>query len=77
MSDDHAELACDPTGLGRSAHFWIEARDKSAAEIGQFFIDYKALYARAIALREAGKNEEYKEVAAEYNALTEAWGFTR
>ncbi len=82
MTDDQAELACDPNGLGRSAHFWIENRTRAAHEIGQFFIEQKALLARAKALlarakalRDAAIAEEYAALAAEYNAMTTAWGF--
>ncbi len=76
MTDDQAVLACDSAGLGRSAHFWIEARNRTPNEIGKFFITQKAMLARAKALRSAGKAEEYAAAANEYNALTTAWGFT-
>lgn len=76
MTEAQAAMACDPTGLGRSAHFWIENRTRKPSEIGQFFQQQKRLLADAMALREAGKAEEFKAAVAAYNAFTAAWGFT-
>jgi len=70
-----AELACDPNGLGRAAKFWIENRDRTAAEIGAFLVEQRALLAQAKALHAEGKAAEYAAVAARYNALTSKWGF--
>lgn len=74
MTDEQVLLACSPTGVGRSAHFWIENRDRKPSEIGQFFEQQKALLAAAAAAREAGDAEQYAVIAAEYNALTAEWG---
>lgn len=77
MSEAEAALACDPAGMGRSAHFWIAARDRKPSEIGAFFVQQKRMLADAMALREAGKDHEFAAAAAAYNALTEEWGFTQ
>lgn len=77
MSEAQAVNACDPKGLGRSAHFWIANRNRSSAEIGTFFDTQKRILTDALALREAGKTDEFKAAAAAYNALTTDWGFTQ
>lgn len=70
-----AELACDPNGLGRTAKFWIENRDRTTAEFAAFLTEQKSLLAQAKALHAAGQAAEYAAVAARYNALTSKWGF--
>ncbi len=75
MSQDQAEMSCDPQGILTNSKFWIESRDKRGAEIGQFVIDQKALLAQARALHAAGKADEYRAAAEKYNALTAKWGF--
>jgi hypothetical protein len=77
MTEAQAVLACDPNGLGKSAHFWIENRGRKPSEIGQFFETQKRMLAEALALREAGKAEEFKAAAEAYNAFTTEWGFTK
>jgi hypothetical protein len=77
MTERQAVLACDPNGLGGSAHFWIENRGRKPSEIGQFFETQKRMLAEALALREAGKSEEFKAAAEKYNAFTAEWGFTK
>lgn len=77
MTEAQAVLACDPNGLGKSAHFWIANRARRPSEIGAFFEQQKRLLADALAMRDAGKTEEFKAAAAEYNAFTTAWGFTQ
>ncbi|MFC4729078.1 hypothetical protein [Coralloluteibacterium thermophilus] len=77
MTDAQAVLACAPAGLGKSAHFWIENRDRKPSEIGSFFETQKRLLAEAQALRQAGKMEEFKAAAEAYNNLTAEWGFTK
>lgn len=76
MTDDQAEMACDPKGLLTNSKFWIEQRERSGAEIGAFVQEQQALLKQARSLREAGKGDEYAAVAAKYNALTTAWGWT-
>jgi len=76
MTQDQAEMSCDPDGLGRSAHFWIENRERTGSEIGNFFMQQKAMLRKAQLLRAAGKAAEYEALVVEYNALTERWGFT-
>lgn len=75
MNEDQAILACDSKGLGRSAKFWIENRNRTPDDIGQFFIDQKVLLATAMKLRDAGLSEEYADASKVYNQLTEDWGF--
>lgn len=77
MTDAQAVLACSPTGLGRNAHFWIENRNRTPRDIGKFFETQKRLLANVLALREAGKADEFAAAAAEYNALTTEWGYTQ
>ncbi len=77
MTEAQAVLACDPNGLGRSAHFWIHNRNRRPSEIGAFFETQKRMLAEARALREAGKIDELKAIAEQYNKLTEEWGFTK
>lgn len=76
MTEAQAVMACDPNGLGRSAHFWIHNRDRRPSEIGAFFETQKRMLAEARALREAGKIDEFKAIAEQYNKLTAEWGFT-
>lgn len=76
MTDAQAVLACDPKGLGHSAHFWIENQRRRPYEIGAFFQQQKRMLADAIALRDAGRAEEFKAAVAAYNAFTTEWGFT-
>jgi len=75
MTQDQAEMACDPAGLLTNAKFWIEARGRAAADIGAFVMNQKGLLAQARALKAAGRAEEYADVAADYNNLTASWGF--
>lgn len=77
MTEAQAVLACDPSGLGKSAHFWIENRGRKPSEIGRFFETQKRMLADALALRESGKADEFKAAADAYNALTTEWGFTK
>ena len=75
MTQDQAEMACDPAGLLKTAKFWIEQRAKSGQQIGDFVMEQKALLKTAKSLRAAGKSDEYAATAATYNALTTVWGF--
>ena len=75
MSQDQAEMACDPDGLLKTSKFWIENRTKSGSQIGDFVMSQKAILKSAKSLRAAGKASEYAAAAATYNALTAAWGF--
>lgn len=75
MSQDQAEMACDPNGLLTEAKFWIENRSASGAEIGAFVQEQKALLQLAKSLRDAGKADKYAEVVKRYNALTARWGW--
>lgn len=73
MTAEQAEMACDPNGLLTDSKFWIERRDRSGREIGEFVQQQKALLKVAKSLKAAGKAAEYAATAAQYNALTEAW----
>lgn len=77
MTEAQAAMACDPNGLGKSAHFWIEARGRKPSEIGKFFETQKRMLRAALALREAGKADEFKAAAEAYNHFTAEWGFTK
>lgn len=73
MTQDQAEMACDPAGLGRKASFWIDNSSKNGQAIGDFFMMQKGLLRQAMALKAAGKATEYAAAAAKYNALTALW----
>lgn len=75
MTQEQAEMACDPKGLLTNSKFWIENRMKSAKEIGNFVMTQKALLKQAQTLRQKNEADAYAKVAAEYNALTTVWGF--
>lgn len=77
MTEVEAAMACDPNGLGKSAHFWIENRNRQPSEIGAFFVQQKRMLAEAISLREAGDADGFKAAAEAYNNLTAQWGFTQ
>lgn len=77
MTEAQALLACDPNGLGRSAHFWIENNNRLPSEIGKFFETQRRMLVDAMALRDAGKTTEFKAASEAYNALTAEWGFTQ
>ena len=74
-SIDDAIIVCDPTSLAATAAFWIDSRTRSGAEFAGFIKEYRALLARAKALKESGESAAYAAVAAQYNALTSDWGF--
>lgn len=77
-SIDDAIIVCDPTSLAATAAFWIDNRTRSGAEFVAFIKECRALLAMAKALKESGESTEsteYAAVAAQYNALTSAWGF--
>lgn len=75
MTPEQAELVCDPAGLTRSAHFWIQNRAATAAAIAEFETTRRLLLKQARALKSANDAEGYAAKAAEYNALTAKWGF--
>ncbi|MDG4583412.1 MAG: hypothetical protein P9E67_04895 [Candidatus Competibacter sp.] len=75
MTPEQAELVCDPAGLTRSAHFWIQNRAATGASIAEFETTRRGLLKQARALKARGAAAEYAAVAAEYNALTARWGF--
>ena len=75
MQEEEAILACRPEGLGRFAYFWIENRNRSAADFAAFFRKQADLMSKCSYLKEQRRSEEYKSAAAEYNALTEDWSF--
>lgn len=75
MTPEQAELVCDPAGLTRSAHFWIQNRAATAAAIADFETTRRSLLKQARALKAANDAAGYAAKAAEYNALTAQWGF--
>lgn len=75
MTPEQAELVCDPSGLTRSAHFWIQNRAASATAIAEFETTRRSLLKQARALKAANDAIGYAAKAAEYNALTTQWGF--
>jgi hypothetical protein len=75
MTRDQAEMVCDPNGLLTHSKFWIENCDASPTAIGHFVMTQKALLAQYRASHAAGDADQVAKIAAEYNALTEEWGF--
>lgn len=76
MDADDAQAACDPNGMGRSAHFWIANRDREPAEIADFFKMQTELLRRYHQAREANDVSKVASIAEQYNELTTLWGFT-
>lgn len=74
---EQAELLVNSLSLARWAHFWIENRDKTPAQLAEFVRRTGELNAQADALQDADDLERYREVCAEYNALTAKWGFRK
>lgn len=75
MNQDQAELACRADGLGKSSKFWIENKERSPRQIGEFFVEQTELLAKAKSLRAQLNEAEYRKAAEQYNKLTEEWGF--
>ena len=75
MTQDQAEMACDPCGLLTHSKFWIENRSANGTDIGNFVMNQKALLARHRTASKAGNGLVVAETANEYNALTAKWGF--
>jgi len=71
---DFTGLALDPNGLGRSSKFWIENRNRSSKELGDFFQQQKTLLSKAKQLKAEGNGPEYEKAAKEYNDLTARFG---
>lgn len=73
MTAEEAVIVCNPTGIFTASKFWIENRNRSASDIAAFAVRQKTLLA---AFRKVARGtEEAERIAAEYNALTAAWGF--
>lgn len=72
MEDEDRFLACDPNGLLTHSKFWIEHKDKSGKEIGEFVRLQKSLLEQARAMQYVDK-DKYVQIANEYNALTAIW----
>lgn len=75
MTEDQAIACCNPNGILRTAHVWISNRSKSGADFADFVEKQSKLLATCKKARESRMVEEYERLAAEYNALTTAWGF--
>lgn len=72
---EQAELLVNPKSLARWAHFWIENRNKTTAALAEFVRKTGELNALADEVKSSGNTERYRQICAEYNALTAAWGF--
>ena len=78
---DAAILLCNPTSLCKTSKFWIENRAKSAADFAIFIATQQSLLAEhGVVSKKATKGDDVaiarmREIAEEYNELTEAWGF--
>lgn len=75
MTEKQALIACDPAGLMKGAKFWIENRDRSGRDVGEFAVEYRDLIEKYNNAKSAGDASTASETAAKYNALTLAWGF--
>lgn len=74
LTQDMAELVCDPASLCRTAAFWINNRNRRPAEFPEFVTSYRAIARRCEAHRAAGNQTALIADVAAYNALTAAWG---
>lgn len=75
LTQDQAELVCDPASLCRTASFWINNRNRRPAEFPEFVEAYRALARRCESHRAAGNQSALTADVAKYNALTAVWGF--
>lgn len=75
MTEDQAEMVCDPHGILTNSKFWIEKRAVSGKEIGLFIEEQKALLKLYRVATAKEDHEAVKALAEKYNALTEKWGF--
>jgi hypothetical protein len=85
MDEAEAMMAVDPNGLLTHSKFWIENRECSGQQIGEFIQQQKATLKRYNSLVEKYNHnpeeasddlkQQIKETANEYNALTAKWGW--
>ena len=75
MTELQALQACDPTGLLKHSKFWIENRDRSGKEIGEFVELQKSLLKKYQAAYAEKDHDAVKRLADHYNELTTNWGF--
>lgn len=75
MTEDQAEMVCDPVGLLTNSKFWIENRTASGKDIGLFIEEQKAVLKQYRAAAAKEDREAVKALAERYNALTQKWGF--
>ncbi|RLM24766.1 hypothetical protein BIY29_08605 [Brenneria alni] len=75
LTESQALICCDPNGLMKNAGFWIDNRERSAKDIGEFAERYKQLIADYQTAKAAVNADHVAAIAAEYNALTALWGF--
>lgn len=75
LTQDQAELVCDPASLCRTSAFWLNNRHRRPAEFAEFVATYRALARKAEVHRAARNQAALDAVVAEYNALTALWGF--
>lgn len=75
MTELQALQACDPSGLLNHSKFWIENRDKSGKEIGEFVELQKSLLKKYQAAYAEKEHDAVKRLADQYNELTTKWGF--
>jgi hypothetical protein len=75
MTEDQAEMVCDPAGILTNSKFWIENRTALGKDIGLFIEEQKAALKQYRAAAAKEDREAIKTLAERYNSLTEKWGF--
>lgn len=81
MTEEAAELICDPNGLCTHSKFWIENRSKTAGQFENFIINQKKWLNRHKWLRakntlqglDEDERAELEDIADKYNNLTKEW----
>lgn len=73
LSENEAVAICTGHPMFSVSRFWIEHREKSADTIGALAVALKTLITEAAALKSAGENAQYEQVAKRYNLLVEEW----
>lgn len=69
---EDATILCN-NDLTKASKFWIENREKPSADFASFVREQRRL--RDVFAKLERGTDEARAVAAEYNALTAAWGF--
>lgn len=75
MPHEIAEMVCDPDGILTHSKFWIENRNASASDIGDFIANQKSMLRQYRAAHAKNDADTVKSISEKYNELTAKWGF--